>query len=152
MDVIIGSAAEAVCKATRLNGRTLWDALKDCHGILDHANPPFAPETIGLSAEDAQDRRVFRQIAVRAHYEGYMKHEQLAIAKLRALESWRIPETIDYAAIVGLCNESRAKLMKIRPTTLAQAGRIDGVTPPEIALLQIQIARMNKNFAKAAHE
>ncbi len=143
------ASAEGVCKATRLNGRLLWDHLKDTHGILDNANPPFAPETIGLSAGDALDRRVFRQIAILAHYEGYMKREEQAIAKLRALESWRIPENMDYSAITGLRNESRMKLSKIRPSTLAQAGRIDGVTPPEIALLQVHIVRMKHDAKKS---
>ena len=144
------AAAEASCKAARTGGRLLWDRLKDTHGVLDNANPPFAPETIGLSGDDPLDRRVFRQIAVLAHYEGYMKREEQAIAKLRALESWRIPENLDYSAVTGLCNESRAKLSKIRPATLAQAGRIDGVTPPEIALLQVHIMRMKRSAAQEA--
>ena len=138
------AAAEGVCKASRLNGRLLWDVLKDLHGVLDNAAPPFPPEMIGLSGEDPLDRRVFRQITVLAHYEGYMKREGQAIAKLRALESWHIPVDMDYGAVTGLRNESRAKLSKIRPGTLAQAGRIDGVTPPEIALLQVYIMRMRR--------
>lgn len=78
-----------------------------------------------------------------------MKREEQAIAKLRALESWRIPENMDYSAITGLRNESRMKLSKIRPSTLAQAGRIDGVTPPEIALLQVYIVRMKHDAKKS---
>ena len=73
-----------------------------------------------------------------------MRQEEMAIRNLRALEAWRIPEDFDYAALPGLRNESRMKLQKIRPGTLAQAGRIDGVTPSEISLLQVFLLREKK--------
>lgn len=94
-------------------------------------------------------RRVLRQLAIRAHYEGYLKREEQSVAKLNALEAWRIPEDFDYESIKGLRNESRMKLIKTRPTSLAQAGRIDGVTPSEIALLQVHLMRRRKENANA---
>ena len=63
---------------------------------------------------------------------------------MQSLEKWRIPQAFDYQKIPGLRNESRAKLIKVAPLTLAQAARIDGVTPAEIALLQIHLARLRK--------
>lgn len=140
--------AEAACKAARISGKTLWDKLKDSKGIVDASNPPIPFDTMGLSPDSWQDRRAYRHVAARAHYEGYMKREDQAIAKLRELESWRIPESMDYSAIQGLRNESRMKLSKIKPSTLAQAGRIDGVTPPEIALLQVHISRIRRQNQK----
>ena len=137
-------AAEALCRASRKNGRTLWDQLKDCKGDCEADPPAFDIAEIGLDRADFTDRRVLRELTIQAHYEGYMRQEEMAIRNLRALEAWRIPEDFDYAALPGLRNESRMKLQKIRPGTLAQAGRIDGVTPSEISLLQVFLLREKK--------
>ena len=132
---------EALCRSIRRSGRNLWDALKDCKGDCEAEPPKFEMAEIGLEPENATDRRVLRHLAIQAHYEGYMRQEEQAIRRLRALEAWRIPEDFDYSSLPGLRNESRMKLQKVRPGTLAQAGRIDGVTPSEISLLQVFLMR-----------
>lgn len=132
---------EALCRSIRRSGRNLWDALKDCKGDCEAEPPKFEMAEIGLDSENATDRRVLRHLAIQAHYEGYMRQEEQAIRRLRALEAWRIPEDFDYSSLPGLRNESRMKLQKVRPGTLAQAGRIDGVTPSEISLLQVFLMR-----------
>ncbi len=140
---------EARCKAHRERGRSLWDNLKDLQGTYDAAKPPFDLNLIEMDSSVPLHRRVLRQLAIRAHYEGYLKREEQSVAKLNALEAWRIPEDFDYESIKGLRNESRMKLIKTRPTSLAQAGRIDGVTPSEIALLQVHLMRRRKENANA---
>lgn len=140
---------EARCKAHREHGRSLWDNLKDLQGTYDAAKPPFDLNLIEIDSSVPLHRRVLRQLAIRAHYEGYLKREEQSVAKLNALEAWRIPEDFDYESIKGLRNESRMKLIKTRPTSLAQAGRIDGVTPSEIALLQVHLMRRRKENANA---
>lgn len=140
---------EARCKAHREHGRSLWDNLKDLQGTYDAAKPPFDLNLIEMDNSVPLHRRVLRQLAIRAHYEGYLKREEQSVAKLNALEAWRIPEDFDYESIKGLRNESRMKLIKTRPTSLAQAGRIDGVTPSEIALLQVHLMRRRKENANA---
>lgn len=140
---------EARCKAHREHGRSLWDNLKDLQGTYDAAKPPFDLNLIEMDNSIPLHRRVLRQLAIRAHYEGYLKREEQSVAKLNALEAWRIPEDFDYESIKGLRNESRMKLIKTRPTSLAQAGRIDGVTPSEIALLQVHLMRRRKENANA---
>ncbi|MBO7148202.1 MAG: tRNA uridine-5-carboxymethylaminomethyl(34) synthesis enzyme MnmG [Lentisphaeria bacterium] len=136
---------EALCRSTRKpGGHTLWDFMRECKGDADKTLPPFDVAEIGLDLNDCVDRRILRRLAIQSHYEGYMRHEEQAIKRLRALENWRIPENFDYAALPGLRNESRMKLLKIRPGTLAQASRIDGVTPSEISLLQVFLMREQK--------
>ncbi len=131
---------EEICRNTKLKGgHTLWDVLRDAHGRMENLKD-FAPQT--YNAEDPLDRKCLSSLAVQAHYEGYLRQEELSVTHLRKLESWRIPETFDYDTIPGLRNESRMKLKKIAPSSLAQAGRIDGVTPAEIALLQVHLARL----------
>ena len=132
---------EALCRAIRKEGRSHWERVKDCKGDCEADPPAFDPSEIGLDWNRPGDRRVLRQLTIRAHYEGYMRQEEQAIRNLRALEEWRIPADFDYAALPGLRNESRMKLQKIKPGTLAQASRIDGVTPSEISLLQVFLMR-----------
>ena len=103
--------------------------------------PLFPPEILDLDMSNIEHKRVFRQLAIDAHYEGYIQREKQAVLKLQKLEEWSIPNDFDYKSIIGLRNESKMKLDKIRPLTLAQAGRIDGVTPAEIALLQVHLKR-----------
>ncbi len=85
--------------------------------------------------------RVAEQLELEAKYEGYIRREQKLAADLRCLEEWFVPENFDYGRITALGAEARAKLEKRRPRTLAQAARMDGVTPAEIALLQVYLRR-----------
>lgn len=133
-----------LAKTKKLSGKTLWEHLRDTHGNIDMAHLPFPAEELELSLREFQHRRILRQLAIQAHYEGYMKQEETAIKRLQALESWKIPSDFDYDNIPGMKNECRAKLKKIAPSTLAQAGRIDGITPAEIGLLQVYLTRLKR--------
>lgn len=123
-------------------GLTAWDKLRDLHGIIDLNAMPFEPGDIQCDLGSKTDRKVLRELAIRAHYEGYLRQEDESIQHLRGLEAWKIPDTLDYETLPGLKNESRLKLTRIRPSTLAQAGRIDGITPAEIGLLQVHLERI----------
>ncbi len=137
--------ATAFAKTTRHQGKSLFEHLKMLQGDYDQSTVlpcPFEMPELDLNSDTG--RKVMRQLAVMAHYDGYLEREESSIAKLRKLENWKVPEDFDYNSLSGLCNESRLKLNKVRPTTLAQAGRIDGVTPVEIALLQVALTRLYK--------
>ncbi len=82
---------------------------------------------------------VVRQIEIQAHYDGYIKQELLAAERAKREESMRIPEWLDYDKCVAVRFESREKLKRYRPETLAQASRIPGVNPADIAVLSILI-------------
>ena len=91
--------------------------------------------------------RVWQELLIEAKYDGYLQREAVEINRLKKLEETAIPADFDYSVIRGLCNESRQKLEKIRPATLGQAGRIDGVTPADIGILQIQLKKQS-NLSK----
>jgi len=63
------------------------------------------------------------------------------IAALRKDEALRLPQDIDYGAIGGLSNEARTRLETVRPTTLGQAGRIEGMTPSALTALLAHVRR-----------
>ena len=80
------------------------------------------------------------QLEIEARYEGYTERQTAQAENLRKLEAWKIPPDFAYA-IKGIRTEARLKLEKRRPANLGQAARIDGVTPAEIALLQVHLKR-----------
>lgn len=87
----------------------------------------------------ADDRYVKEQVEIALKYEGYIKKEKKLVERLHRLESKKIPDRIDYSAIDSLATEARQKFEKIRPETLAQAERISGVNPADLAILSAYI-------------
>jgi len=98
----------------------------------------------GLVASAAQDDRLWReQLEIDIKYEGYIRRQQEQARKLAGLEHQSLPPALDYDRIPGLRNEVREKLKRLRPRTLGQASRIEGVTPAAIALLEIHLHRIS---------
>jgi len=130
--------------ASMPGGGSAWERLRAAQGDPALNDLPFDPASIGLDLADRTDRRAICELAVQAHYEGYLRQEEDSIRHLHGLEAWAIPADLDYHALPGLKNETRLKLDRIRPATLAQASRIDGMTPAEIGLLQVLLARRSR--------
>ena len=80
---------------------------------------------------------VIRQVEIEVKYAGYIVREKKRIEKVQQLEHQRISQDIDYWAIKTISYESREKLSRIRPETIAQAARIPGISPADIAILAI---------------
>lgn len=81
------------------------------------------------------------QLEIEAMYAGYIERQKEDVAALRREESLVLPEDLDYGAVGGLTNEVRAKLETIRPATLGQAGRIEGMTPGALTALLAFVRR-----------
>lgn len=128
------------CRTLKYQGTPLSDFIRGFGGILP-AELPFPQELLGVNLNDKDERLLLRQIVINLHYESYIEREMKSIKKLQNLEEWQIPRDFNYDSIIGLKTEARFKLAKVAPTTLAQASRIDGVTPAEIALLQVHLKR-----------
>ncbi|XJZ30652.1 tRNA uridine-5-carboxymethylaminomethyl(34) synthesis enzyme MnmG [Lactobacillus delbrueckii subsp. bulgaricus] len=94
----------------------------------------------------AGDRYVKEQVEIDIKYAGYIKKQEIQVARLRRQEAKKIPKDIDYDQIEGLATEAREKLAKIRPETLAQAERISGVNPADLAILSVYV--QNGKYAK----
>jgi len=84
------------------------------------------------------------QLEVEALYAGYLERQAADVAALRRDESLGLPDGLDYADVGGLSNEVRQKLEAIRPATLGQAGRIEGVTPGALTALLSHVKRRAK--------
>lgn len=82
---------------------------------------------------------VYEQIEVIVKYDGYIKRQQEQVDQAGKLEKFKIPENIDYNTIDHISTETKEKLSKIRPKTLAQASRIGGVKPADISILMVML-------------
>lgn len=91
------------------------------------------------AADKNLDHRVIEQIEVQVKYAGYIKKAYQKVDRLKKMEAKKIPDRIDYDAIDGLATEAHQKLKKIQPETIAQASRISGVNPADIAILSVYI-------------
>ena len=83
-----------------------------------------------------------KQVATDAHYMGYLKRQERDIKSFKKDESVIIPNNINYENLSGLSNEVKSKLISIRPKTLGQAIRIDGITPAAIIILLSHIKKL----------
>ncbi len=84
---------------------------------------------------------VFENVEIELKYEGYIKRQKADIAEMRRLERKRLPKDADYQSITGLRMEAREKLQKIRPANVGQASRISGVSPADVSVLLIWLAK-----------
>lgn len=85
------------------------------------------------------DPRIAEQVVFDVKYSGYVTRQQQQIERQRRLAEKRIPDYFDYNLVGHLRHEAREKLSQIRPVSLAQAGRISGITPADLALLLAHI-------------
>ena len=83
-----------------------------------------------------------KQVATDAHYMGYLKRQERDIKTFKKDESVIIPQNINYENLSGLSNEVKTKLISIRPKTLGQAIRIDGITPAAVIILLSHIKKL----------
>ena len=102
-------------------------------------------KVIGLG-QDVSAAMALR-IETEIRYAGYIAREQRAIHEVQRHENVVIPDDFDYAPLETVTLEAREKLAKIRPCTLAQAGRIPGVSPSDLAQLSIALMKAGKTAA-----
>lgn len=97
-------------------------------------------ETIKEKASQ-YNNEVREQAEINIKYKGYIEKEKENVAKLNRLENIKIPEDFDYAKISSLSLEAKQKMGNIKPKTIAQAGRISGVSPADINVLLVYLGR-----------
>jgi tRNA uridine 5-carboxymethylaminomethyl modification enzyme len=94
--------------------------------------------------EFSNDRATKVAIEANIKYCGFIVKQETEIKKIRRLEEEKIPEELNYLMVKGLLTESRIKMKTIKPETLGQASRIPGITPADISILAIYLAKNKK--------
>ncbi len=111
---------------------TYADALK---------RPEITMEFLSNFHEFKYDTEVIYQVEINYKYGGYIEKAYKEAEKLQKIEEKQIPEDIDYQKIKNLASEAKQKLDKVRPRTIAQASRISGVNPADIAILAVYLKK-----------
>ena len=123
-------------QATRTAGLSVWQRLQRPDDP-EAADWRMHPEVAAMELSE----EVIAAIVIEAKYEGYMGRQSRQIEDFRNLENIRLPEALDYAAVPHLRFEAREKLSTHRPHNLGQAGRIGGITPADLMVLQIHLKK-----------
>ena len=114
------------------NGMYLEQLLKRTE-IDYHAVEVLAKSPDHISA------KVARQVEIEIKYEGYIKRQAREIEKFKNLERMAIPAGFEFQAVHGLSNELKEKLAAVRPASLGQASRMEGITPAALSVLMIAL-------------
>ena len=93
--------------------------------------------------------QVARQVTYDIKYEGYIARQAVEVERQQRLAEKRIPDGFDYESLGQLRTEAREKLMRIRPVNLAQAARISGITPADVALLLAYLEQRIRDHSPA---
>ena len=128
----LGIALDEPTTAARLLRRSDVSA----EGIEAFLGESLVPE--GLTARER------RAVAERMRYGGYIARQERDLERLRREETRAIPEDFDYAGVAGLSREILETLSKVRPRTLAQAARLQGVTPAALTLLNVYLEKRRR--------
>ena len=91
--------------------------------------------------------KIDKQVEIDAHYHGYLDRQSRDIETFSRDESFIIPDDINFDLLSGLSNEIKSKLKKIKPRTLGQALRIDGVTPAAAIIIMSHLKRGKKRVS-----
>ncbi len=140
---------EAIAREIKRLETTHFSLSKEAHSISLAAflrRPQVSYETllsIGLGSTDLSPD-VMEQVEIMIKYQGYIEKQGKEVERIRRLEERRIPPDIDYGCLAGLRFEACQKLNKLRPATLGQASRIDGVTPADISVLLVHMERARR--------
>jgi tRNA uridine 5-carboxymethylaminomethyl modification enzyme len=115
---------------------TLWDQLRRTDNTLGQRLADNSDVQRMNLIED-----VLQAVIIDAKYEGYLAKQERLAANLRTLEKKKMPDDLDYNSIEHLRPEAKEKLSAFRPSTLAQASRISGITPADITVIQIHMKK-----------
>ena len=113
-------------------GRNALEALR---------SPEITMDELGQGIPEVKDYPKSARLALelKVKYEGYIQRQDRAVERFTKMEGIRIPEDFDYDAVDGISTESREKLKAIRPASIGQASRINGVRPSDITVLLVYL-------------
>jgi tRNA uridine 5-carboxymethylaminomethyl modification enzyme len=145
-------------KQTKIDARTLKErfGLESRKGSMTLSELICRPEVeldqvLVLSGNGFTARaEVFEKACILLKYKGYLKKQDREIERHRKLEGMAIPSDFDYSAMRGLKKEATEKLVRFRPFTVGQAGRIEGVTASDLAVLTVYLSGRRKRPANEA--
>lgn len=132
---------DATARAGIIPSKIIEDRKREFEFINSCVEHNLDPKLDSKLKNFANDNLLIQEISIMRHYRPYIEQEKKAAEKAKLDESICLPKWLDYDKCTAVRYESREKLKKYRPETLAQAGRIPGVNPADVAILAIIIKR-----------
>jgi tRNA uridine 5-carboxymethylaminomethyl modification enzyme len=129
---------EGIAKASELI-RTLKKTIGKKTYTLEQLLARPESDITSFDALSAFSKDVLRQVDIHAKYRGYIERQEADIERLAKNEALSIPKTFNFDTVHGLRSEAREKLGRHRPESIAQAGRIAGVTPSDLHILMLAV-------------
>ena len=130
-------------EAQKYDIKIAMDGVKrSCLEVIGQRNVNMAKIRQVFSHIPAYNKSIENQVAIDAHYAGYLSKQSQDIKSFKNDESVLIPYSLNYDSLSGLSNEIKSKLMEVKPKTLGQASRIDGMTPAAIIILLSHIKKL----------
>ncbi len=118
---------------------------------LGDSGDHFAGMLEGMRAQvlPVQVRNEIKTVETEIKYAGYLDQQRKSMDKLKRAEEHAIPEWFDYTTVSGLSREMQEKLGRVRPATLGQASRMQGVTPAAVSLIHVYIQIQGRLYRSA---
>jgi tRNA uridine 5-carboxymethylaminomethyl modification enzyme len=107
--------------------------------LLKRAELDYRMVEILAKSPDIINNAVTRQVEIEIKYEGYIQKQLREIERFQNLERIKIPQDFDFSNIHGLSNELKEKLSNLKPVSLGQVSRIDGITPAAMSVLMVAL-------------
>ncbi|HWR83032.1 MAG TPA: tRNA uridine-5-carboxymethylaminomethyl(34) synthesis enzyme MnmG [Candidatus Deferrimicrobium sp.] len=136
----LGSLAE---RFKRIDTVSLDNLLRQPQVTLEEAIPMIAR----FDGDITENRQALERAVIVIKYKGYIDKQQREIDKFKRMESVEIPENFSFVSIRGLRQEALDKFVRFRPSSLGQAGRIEGITPGDVAVLSVYLKRHQRSTA-----
>jgi tRNA uridine 5-carboxymethylaminomethyl modification enzyme len=121
-------------RRVRRQGQTLEEWLRRPETEWEHLCS-YSSEAASL----AISARARRQVVIETKYAGYIRMQEREIERHQKVQGVRIPEHFDYLAVPQLRMEAKEKLNRVKPRDMAQAGRISGITPADLAIVMLYL-------------
>jgi len=140
----LGLASDERLRRTQKKERETQDLLKylQDEGLYEQLKRPENTLDQLLSPTSAFGAPAREQAQIQVKYEGYLRKEAAQVRQAANMENMKLPEELDYGVVQSLRIEARQKLLRLRPLSLGQASRIPGVSPSDIAVLQVYLRKI----------
>ena len=96
---------------------------------------------VGQADGEALEQETLAALLIEAKYAGYLARQSRQVEKLADLDGWRIPDNFDFGQVAHLRKEARERLRQVRPRSLGQASRVEGVSPADVTVLMVHLRR-----------
>ncbi len=140
-DTTVSVGSDIAGKIARATGEEIN---KDATLLSMLRRPGVTADVISQTLGPAISIELLQQVETEAKYDGYIRRQDESIERAKRQARVSLSETMDYATIEGLSNELKQKLSHVRPTNLANASRIPGMTPAAISLLAVHAKRQQR--------